>query len=411
MEQSEGTRRYSFVLDLLLGQKFTASCTTEVSLRSDGETVMEISEEPGRSEHEIQLNSLYVYDLPDYLNITFSRKGELQRKLQAPLYTGFSIDLKQFQSYQDYLQQRLSAKKRSQFRGIERRFEHCIEPNYKVYGGTDLSEQECHELMLRLEHMLKERFQQKGESNYELPLMKYYRKVFYPLMLQNKGCFYVIYDGTRAISISMNLILGNTLMLFNSSYDVCYAPFELGHINMLRHLEWAFNQGLERLDLGRGDYLHKRRWVNNRYTYLEIVTGFQGSYIRAVLACFKMGWLHLRYRIIQLLKLIGLHKVYGFLRKNLYSLRHRNNSTTATEVEQAELIRAEGIDRKSLLIVDLSADAHTRELSAYLSILYRHRLSKKELKTYRLRNKPEVLFVEKEGELFKVVTTDNTAKR
>ncbi|MGB5236597.1 MAG: GNAT family N-acetyltransferase, partial [Flavobacteriaceae bacterium] len=250
--------------------------------------------------------------------------------------------------------------------------------------------------------MLKERFQQKREANYELPLMNFYRKVFYQLLLDKKASLYVIYDRGRAISISMNLILGNTLMLFNSSYDKHYAPFGLGHINMIKNIDWAFEQGFETIDLGRGDYTHKRRWVNKTYTYLEVKFGFDGYILKKLKALIGILFLKIRYLLIQVLKFFRFQHLYAFIRKQSYnrgsSEERRSNETSL----QTKLLPANDVDRRNLVPLDLFKPAYSNELAVFLTVLHKQRLSHFELKPYMLENKPGILYVEKEGRLFRL---------
>ncbi len=403
MKHPKKSRRFSFLLDLFMGQHFTSAFRTSVSSKANGEKVIEFPQSGKQASEQSGTQLLSIYDFPDYLELNIHQEATSLNQLKAPLYRGFSIDLNLFENHNDYLKQILNAKKRSHFRAVMRRFEHCIEPEYKVYQGSDLSSAECDELMLRLEYMLEERFVLKRETNYELPLMKYYREVLFPLLQQRKANLYVIYDGARAISISMNLVMGKTLLLFNSSYDKDYTSFELGHINMLKHIEWAFEQGFERIDLGRGDYFHKRRWVNQNYTYLEIWIGFQGSVLRSIRAFLKIIFLHLRYRTIEVLKFFGLHRLYGFLRKQLYSWQNGGRQPSGSQLFSPVLIPANNIDKTSMTLLDFSAAEHSPKLAMYITLLHRNRFTKSEIKPYIQENKPGQLYVEKEDRIYRVV--------
>jgi hypothetical protein len=385
-----------------MGREFISDSRALVSSKASGDTVMEFPPTPDHTADEDGSGSVSIYDFPDYLDLKIFKHNSVLNIAKAPLYHGFSIDLSLFEDFGDYLQQMLNAKKRSNFKAVLRRFEQCIEPEYIVFKGEDLTKQECDTLILRLEEMLEVRFLQKREANYELPLMKFYRAVFHSLMLENKASLYVIYDRGRAISISMNLILGDTLMLFNSSYDNHYSPFGLGHINMMKNIEWAFDRGFQTVDLGRGDYTHKRRWVNKRYTYLEMKFGHEGSLLQWFKAITGISLLRSRFLVIQFLKFFGLQHVYSFLRKRL-NRSVSESGGSARHSERAMILPVKDIDRTQLVSVDLFEPGFSDELASYLSILHKQRLSHRNLKPYLPENKPGQLYVEKEELFYQVV--------
>ena len=403
MKNINKTGRFSFLLDLLMDRQIYSPNHTVISSKRDGQIILDFPPSSEPIADSDKKSYLSIYDFPDYLELKILRDNHRQKIFKAPLYSGFAIDLTLFPDLNDYLEQTLTAKKRSRLRGVIRRFEHCIEPEYKIYMGEDISQQECDSLISTLEKMLKERFQQKQEANYELPLMDFYRSVFYKLMLDKKASLYVIYDQGRAISISMNLMLGKTLMLFNSSYDNTYAPFGLGHINMFKNIEWAFKKGIMTIDLGRGDYIHKRRWINKKFTYLELKSGFGGSALATIKASIAILILKARYHIIHILKFFGFQHLYSYLRKLAYQLRRPGGKQTREFWHHTKIVGATNVDRLNLLPVNFLNPDYSFEFSIYIALLHKERLTKKELKPYLLKNKPGELYVEKEDQLYRVV--------
>ena len=63
--------------------------------------------------------------------------------------------------------------------------------------------------------------------------------------------------------------------------------FNLGHINVVNHLEWCFDNNMKLFDMGRGDFFHKRKWVDTPYLYNEHIVYKTHSINAIVYAYFK----------------------------------------------------------------------------------------------------------------------------
>ena len=250
-----------------------------------------------------------IYDIPNYLNPEFSITSSL-KLLKAPLYLGYIIDLACFNSLEDYLNNHLGRPRKSQLKRYRKRLDLCIAPNYKTYYG-DISKTEYNRLFDILTEITKRRFDQKEELNFELPFLELYRDMMYPMILNKKASIFVIYHDKKPINITLNFIDKACIFHWNSSYDIDYQMFNLGHINMINHLEWAFNNGFKLFDMSRGDFMHKRKYVNKSYMYHEHIIYNSKSILASFIAHLKQLKLKLRYCIIKYLKKINIHLLYG----------------------------------------------------------------------------------------------------
>src|SRR5690606_41905928 len=63
------------------------------------------------------------------------------------------------------------------------------------------------------------------------------------LFRSKRASFFVIYDGDHPIEISLNYHLNDVLFSSISSFDIDYAKFGLGHIEIHKQLEWCLEHG------------------------------------------------------------------------------------------------------------------------------------------------------------------------
>ncbi len=259
-----------------------------------------------------------IHDIPNYLKLEFSKSTPL-KLLEAPLYSGYIIDLACFKNLEDYLNNHLGRARKSQLKRYRKRLDLCIAPNYKIYYG-DISKNEYNILFNRLILITKRRFAQKEELNFELPFLELYRDIMYPMILNKKASLFVIYHDKKPINITLNFVDEECIFHWNSSYDIDYQMFNLGHINMVNHLEWAFNNGFKLFDMSRGDFMHKRKYVNKSYVYNEHIIYNSKSLPTSIIAHLKHLKLKLRYSLIKFLKKANIHLLYGRYAKYKYRI-------------------------------------------------------------------------------------------
>lgn len=313
MKKSKRHIKSSFFLDLFLKEKsfppFYKKITntflnTDIYNSNTGEN------------YSLDYLTHIIFDIPNYLKPEFYNADSL-KLLEAPLYSGYIIDLTCFNSLEDYLNNHLGRPRKSQLKRYRKRLDLCIAPNYKIYYG-DISKNEYNRLFKRLTEITKRRFDQKEELNFELPFLELYQNMMYPMILNKKASIFVIYHDKKPINITLNFIDEDCIFHWNSCYDIDFQMFNLGHINMANHLEWAFNNGFKLFDMSRGDFMHKRKYVNKSYMYQEHIIYNSKSLRTSIIAHFRQLKLKLRYCLIEYLKKINIHLLYGKYAKYKY---------------------------------------------------------------------------------------------
>ncbi len=348
MQRSKKHIRASFFLDLFLKGKSFPSFYKKI-------TTTFLNNDVYSSHPSAKFNFDYltysIYDIPNYLETEFDKTTSL-KLLTAPLYPGYIINLTCFKNLEDYLNNHLGKPRKSQLKRYRKRLDICIAPNYKVYYG-DISKDEYNILFNRLILMTERRFAQKEELNFELPFLELYRDMMYSMMLNKKASIFVIYHGKKPINITLNFIDNACIFHWNSCYDVDYQMFNLGHVNMVNHLEWAFNKGFKLFDMGRGDFLHKRKYVNESYIYNEHIVYNSKSLPALIIAHLKLLKLKLRYGTIKFLKKFNFHLFYGKYAKYKYRVvksRHKNDKSYA--VTASNITEIPSLEKLALIDLD-----------------------------------------------------------
>ena len=71
-------------------------------------------------------------------------------------------------------------------------------------------------------------------------------KNLHALINQKKASLFVIYDGDRPISISLNRHINNSILFSEThSYDVEYSKYGLGHVDNYMLLNWCINNNFD----------------------------------------------------------------------------------------------------------------------------------------------------------------------
>ncbi len=305
MKKSEYLR-FNFFFDFFLKNKTFPSFYAKITETFSGER---FDDQQIRKTIGIANKVISIYDIPGYLKVEPKHENE-STVLEIPLYSGYLINLSGYSDFQNYMQAKFKKVRRSQLRRLTKRLDLCLRPTYKVYYGA-IEKAEYDHLFKTLLVMTERRFIQKKERNFEMPFLKMYRKIMYPLILEKRASIFVIYDRDKPINISLNFIDKNIVFHWNSCFDIDYSVFSIGRINIVNHLQWSYKNGFKLFDMGRGDFFHKRKWVDNTYTYKEQLVFDSKSFYAVVSAYSRFLLLKLRYYVILIMKALKLHLWYG----------------------------------------------------------------------------------------------------
>ena len=171
-----------------------------------------------------------------------------------------------YSSLEEYLKKQFRSKSRSKLRRIKNRLETCFSISYKVYHGN-ISSKEYNFLFNSLQEMIKRRFSQRGDKHLALKNWETFKNNAYFHILEKKASLFVIYDKDIPIDICLNYHHEGTMSNLIRSYNIDYSKFNLGYIDIIKQLEWCFNNNYKEFDLSRGFMRYKREWCNIIYPF------------------------------------------------------------------------------------------------------------------------------------------------
>lgn len=253
---------------------------------------------------------VYSHSLsPDYLKYSVNKtKFKIHKIKQAN--KGYAVDLSEASNLHSYMQIRMSRSFRKTVRQSVQRIENTFRISYRMYFD-DISKEEYNKLFDCLGEMLTKRFAQKKIKNYNLHLWSQIKYDFYNSLKNKKACVFVIYDSGNPIDISLNYLSNNIFFSWISSYNIDYAKFGLGHVDLFKHLEWCFTNNYKILELGFGDHDYKKKWCNKIYNFEHQIVYSRHSIwgiIFGRMECFKI-------QIKEFLKHKGINEYLKYLNK------------------------------------------------------------------------------------------------
>jgi len=211
---------------------------------------------------------LLIYDVPEYFNIPKEEPKQNLTTDKITQYPGFLIDLKPYQDLTNYMSATFSKSSRYKLNKYKKKLESCFNIKYKMYYG-EISNEEHGQIFDAFEKLLRKRFLQKEITNNNLDPKEwnFYKEVSLPMVLEKNASLFVIYDGDQIIGVTLNYIQNNTLIDAITVFDIDYSKFHLGSVNIMKLIEWCFENQFDKLDFSKGYFDYKKRWSNLQYKF------------------------------------------------------------------------------------------------------------------------------------------------
>ncbi|WP_136465454.1 GNAT family N-acetyltransferase [Flagellimonas onchidii] len=277
---SSNTECLTFLTDLYLKQDVIAQPYSYVGLSDDSNNNL-----IGRTSKLSSKNGIYSFTyVPDYVKTVISDSKKWTERIFSSV-NGYSILINDFSCVEDYLRAHLKSRRKTINRAI-RRLETCFDISYKMYQ-KEITNEEYLFLMSRLKAMIIKRFEQRGQESENIASWDKVLSSSFELMKQGKASIFVIYDRSEPIEISFNYNYDTILFSYISSYDIDYAKFSLGQVEIYKQLEWCINNGYQRFEMGWGDMGYKRQWSNGKYQFHHHILYPKYSIVGYLYANFK----------------------------------------------------------------------------------------------------------------------------
>lgn len=253
-----------------------------------------------------------VIDIPSFLDVKKIKSQTSFDYKSVVQHNGYCIELKGYETLEEYLENRFSSGSRQLLRSAKKRLELCFDISHKVYYG-DIDKDHYNILFLRFYEMLKRRAQEKGIENGNLNCWDFYTDSVYYMILNKKASLFVIYDGSEPINITLNLHVKNMVFLFMTAYNIDYSKFRIGHTNWMILLGWFIKNKISVVDFSKGNTNYKKRWANREY-FFEYHLFYKTSNIKNRI---KVMWISKTLLLKQKLRNININTYYYNLLKIL----------------------------------------------------------------------------------------------
>ncbi|MGB5236596.1 MAG: GNAT family N-acetyltransferase [Flavobacteriaceae bacterium] len=241
--------------------------------------------------------------VPEYFNCRIEEEKLLIQKIKHHNW-GYAIKLNNCESAREYLRRQFNSTARRTILRYIKRLEHCLDINYELHFG-EIEKDHYDNLMNRLHHMFVTRFNMKGERHKELPYWDQIRANTFDQIKRKEASLFVIYHDQKPIEISLNYHLGKMLFSYISSFDMDYAKFGLGHVEIFKQLEWCLNNDYIIYDMGVGGTDYKRRWSNYIYQFEHHILYPRAGLLNRLAAYGEI----FRVRLKEFVKSIGINEI------------------------------------------------------------------------------------------------------
>jgi CelD/BcsL family acetyltransferase involved in cellulose biosynthesis len=206
-----------------------------------------------------------IHDVPDYFPSSYDPPKDL-KTIQVQQYKGVYTDFSDLKSLDEVLAKCFSSKSRSRFRGRVRQIESSFNISQKVYFGA-ISREDYEREMNALKNLIIKRFDELNIHNTVIPVWDFYYEAVYPLILEKKVVFNVIYNDDEPIAMSVNFVYDDIVAISIRSFSVDYYKYNIGNYEIYRLIDWCIQNNFRILDFSKGEGGYKQRWTTNTYNF------------------------------------------------------------------------------------------------------------------------------------------------
>ena len=335
-----------------------------------------------------------VHNINPYFDLKLNRNTPLS-VFKLSKNKGFMAVLRNYEDVDEYMKIKMSPKSRTKIRGYARRLETCFNIRYQMYYD-EITWENYEYLFKKLHSFIINRFKERGDNHQSLDHWDFLEKNTYEMILEKKASLFVIYNGDVPIDICLNNHHQNILDNAIRSYDISYSKFRLGYIDILKQLEWCFENGVTIFDLSYGDFEYKRKWCNEVYSF-ETQILYNNS--RLVYKAIAFGIMQF-YRLKEYLIKKNIHLFYHKLRKLLKREKRVDSMRSEVTFQIIEMkIRP---DLETISEIDYHMDEYAflkRHIYDFQYLNFEHT---KNIKVYKFRDQPDTFIISGKNQKLKI---------
>lgn len=220
------------------------------------------------SVNDIKNKAFLLLDIPDYIETDTIINNSLKVK-KVRQYKGYLANLQDYTNIETYIKDNFSSKSKGVFAKCIRRLELSFNIKYTMYYGDNITKDQYNFIFKHFNKLLIKRYTEKQVSNHYLSPEKwnYLYELVYPMILAKKATLFVIFRDNVPITVSLNYISESTAFGALTVFDTNYSKFNIGFIDIIKHLEWCIKEKIQIFDFSKGDFDYKKRWGNTIYNF------------------------------------------------------------------------------------------------------------------------------------------------
>ncbi len=330
------------------------------------------------NETDYKGKTFLIYDVPGYFNIDLEKSKGLKVK-RARQFKGASAEFESFETFEDYFKYKYKSNSRYKHKRNISRFEACFNANHKIFCG-DISKNEYDIIFKHLESIIGRRFDSLGLDNNILSKSDYYEELIYKMVSKKEAVLIVLYDDNTPIGVSLGF-LSNTIMFYAiTSFNIDYYRFNLGHITIIKLMQWCFDKGYKTFDFSKGLIDYKDRWTNKIYDY-ECHILYDSESIKSSLVA------NITYTFFKFKQYLREKKINKLYNKIKFILKKKTDKIIVKPLKSVDL-KDEVIDVGTLIELDKSSKEFDAVKAPLFDFLYRHPEKIDDIKIYKSKEEP-----------------------
>jgi len=207
-----------------------------------------------------------IYDVPTYFNINQDDNNSNLKTNRINQYKGVLIDISEYESFDDLLQNKFKAKSRYNLRKKQKQLEKNFNITYSVYEDK-ITDEEYKFLAKHLRQQITKRFDSLKKHNRVVNSWDYYYDLMLLLLREKKAVMVTVNNNNTPIGMTFNLLSDKVLFYAITTFDTDYLKYNIGHTTIMQIIKWCFDNDFEIVDFSKGETEYKNRWLSSSYHF------------------------------------------------------------------------------------------------------------------------------------------------
>ena len=250
-----------------------------------------------------------IYDVPTYFDLQTPVSGSRLKINKVNQYKGVLANLSEFKDLNEYLSKGFKSKGRNFLkRKIKKKqlLEDQFNISYSVLYG-EVSDDQFQTIAHFLRKMISKRFNSLKRQNSIIDSWDYYYELIISMVKSKNAVVVTVEKDNIPIGATFNFLYKDKLLNAITTFDTDYLPFNIGHINIIKALEWCFENNVPIYDFSKGICDYKKKWKSNEYDFQYHVLYDSNSVIASAIAAIISSYFKLK----QQLRDLGINLLYS----------------------------------------------------------------------------------------------------